>query len=68
MDPLQIGVLLRYATGHEMHSALPGAPVVLDDAARWVRSRAAAAAVLRRVADAVAPEPALGRPRLNAAS
>jgi hypothetical protein len=45
------------ATQNLAHSALPGAPVVRDDAGRPARGRSAAAALLRRAADRLAPEP-----------
>ena len=58
MDPLAImAVVSNRATTHLAHSALPDAPVVPDDVrvpAR-VRTRAAAATLLHRLADAVAP-------------
>jgi hypothetical protein len=55
MDPLQFAALTRYLHNPEALSALPDAPVVPEPAPRWVRSRSVAAAVLRRVADVVAP-------------
>jgi|tagenome__1003787_1003787.scaffolds.fasta_scaffold20494407_2 hypothetical protein len=45
------------ATQSLAHSALPGAPVVGDDAPGRARTRSAAAALLRRAADRLAPEP-----------
>jgi hypothetical protein len=38
-------------------SALPGAPVIADRAHRPARTRFAAAALLRRAADRLAPDP-----------
>lgn len=58
MDPLAImTVVSNRAMRAEAHSALPDAPVVEVDerAPVIVRTRAAAAGALRRVADAVAP-------------
>jgi hypothetical protein len=46
------------ATHSLANSALPGAPVIPDDARRPPRTRSAAAALLRRAADRLAPEPA----------
>lgn len=64
MDPLQTATLMQYLHNDLARSALPGAPVAPDDAVRWARTRAATAGVLRRVADAVAPEPQPARPTL----
>lgn len=64
MDFLQMAILSKDLHGDLARSALPNAPVVPDDAARFIRSRAAAAGILRRVADLVAPEPATVRPKL----
>ena len=67
MDPLQYATLTQYLHNPEAFSALPDAPVVPESAARWARSRRAAAAVLHRVADVVAPEPVTVRPKLAGA-
>ena len=64
MDLLQMAILSKDLRGDLARSALPNAPVVPDDPVRFARSRAVAAAVLHRVADVVAPEPAANRPRL----
>jgi len=45
------------ATHNLASSALPGAPIVPDAARTTARSRSAAAALLRRAADRLAPEP-----------
>jgi hypothetical protein len=45
------------ATENLATSALPGAPVLRDSAPRPARTRSAAAALLRRAADRLAPEP-----------
>jgi hypothetical protein len=45
------------ATQNLAGSALPGAPVVREDARSPARSRSAAAALLRRAADRLAPDP-----------
>ena len=58
MDPLAImTIVANRAVAGEAWSALPDAPVVeVDERERVsVRTRAAAAAALRRLADAVAP-------------
>jgi hypothetical protein len=65
MDPLQMANLGRHLHNDLAHSALPGAPVVPDDAVRWARTRQAAAGILRRVADVVAPAPLPTGPRLT---
>ena len=67
MDPLQFATLSQYLHDPEAFSALPDAPVVPESAARWARTRRAAAAVLHRVADVVAPDPAPVRPKLAGA-
>ncbi len=45
------------ATANLATSALPGAPKLREDARRPARTRSAAAALLRRAADRLAPEP-----------
>ena len=45
------------ATHSLANSALPGAPVIRESARSQARTRSAAAALLRRAADALAPEP-----------
>jgi hypothetical protein len=45
------------ATHNLANSALPGAPVVREPSRSRGRSRSAAAALLRRAADRLAPEP-----------
>jgi hypothetical protein len=45
------------ATQDLAHSALPGAPVVPHAARQPARTRSAAAALLRRAADRLAPDP-----------
>jgi hypothetical protein len=45
------------ATHNLANSALPGAPVVRDAARQPARTRSAAAALLRRAADRLAPDP-----------
>ncbi len=45
------------ATHSLASSALPGAPVIREDARRPPRTRSAAAARLRRAADRLAPDP-----------
>jgi hypothetical protein len=45
------------ATHSLASSALPGAPVIREDARRPPRTRSAAAALLRRAADRLAPDP-----------
>jgi hypothetical protein len=45
------------ATQSLANSALPGAPVIPDAEPRPARTRSAAAALLRRAADRLAPEP-----------
>jgi hypothetical protein len=45
------------ATQNLASSALPGAPVVRDTVRTPPRARSAAAALLRRAADRLAPEP-----------
>jgi hypothetical protein len=45
------------ATRNLANSALPGAPVLRDATPRPARARLAAAAVLRRAADLLAPDP-----------
>jgi hypothetical protein len=45
------------ATRDLAHSALPGAPVVQAAAPARPRTRSAAAALLRRAADRLAPDP-----------
>jgi hypothetical protein len=67
MDPLQFATLTQHLHNPEALSALPDAPVVPEPVARWARSRRAAAAVLHRVADVVAPDPAPFRPKLAGA-
>ena len=47
----------RSATVSAAHSALPGAPVVRGAARQPARTRSAAAALLRRAADRLAPDP-----------
>jgi hypothetical protein len=64
MDPLQFAALSHYLYNPEAFSALPNAPTVPDVPIRWARARAATAGILRRVADAVAPEPTYARPTL----
>jgi hypothetical protein len=64
MDPLQMAALGQHLHNDAARSALPDAPVVPDEAVRWARTRHAAAGVLRRVADVVAPETSPARPRL----
>jgi hypothetical protein len=64
MDPLQMAALGKQFVNDLAHSALPDAPVVPDAGVHWGRLRAAAAGILRRVADIVAPEPAPASPRL----
>jgi hypothetical protein len=44
------------ATQNLANSALPGAPVLRDGARRPARTRSAAAALLRRAADRLAPD------------
>jgi hypothetical protein len=64
MEPLQMAVFARYLGNDAAGSALPDAPVVPEGAVRWSRTRSGAAAVLRRVADAIAPAAVLARPTL----
>jgi hypothetical protein len=45
------------ATQNLAQSALPGAPVIRESARSRARTRSAAAALLRRAADRLAPEP-----------
>jgi hypothetical protein len=45
------------ATSRLANSALPGAPVIRSAAPAPPRTRSAAAALLRRVADRLAPDP-----------
>ncbi len=45
------------ATENLATSALPGAPVIGEEARRPARTRSAAAALLRRAADRLAPDP-----------
>jgi hypothetical protein len=67
MDPLQMTALTPFVHNDEARSALAGAPIRPDDVVRFVRTRAVAARVLHRVADAVAPETGTARPTLAAA-
>ena len=56
MDQLQIATLLPgHISKTHVHSALPGAPTVPHDVSARDRGRGALAAVLHRLADAVAP-------------
>jgi hypothetical protein len=64
MDPLQMAYLGRTLRNDTAHSALPDAPVVPERARKLKRSRTSAAGILRRLADALAPEPAASRLRL----
>jgi hypothetical protein len=66
MDPLQMTQLTKHLRNDLALSALPDAPVVPAADPRWTRARAAAAAVLHRVADLVAPAPAAARHTLTA--
>jgi hypothetical protein len=65
MDPLQVTILTQGMRNEQARSALPGAPVVPEQPARLARSRTAAAGLLRRVADVVAPAHEATRPTLT---
>lgn len=56
MDPLHMNLLTSTLHNDLAHSALPNAPVVPDAESRTARSRTVAAGLLRRLADAVAPD------------
>jgi hypothetical protein len=45
------------ATASLANSALPGAPMIREDARHPARTRSAAATLLRRAADRLAPDP-----------
>ena len=66
MDPLHMNLLTSTLHNDLAHSALPNAPVVPHTESRMARRRSTAAVLLRRLADAVAPEVAAPRPTLTA--
>jgi hypothetical protein len=66
MDPLHMNLLSSTLHNDLARSALPNAPVVIDSESRVARGRSAAAGLLRRLADVVAPDAQTPRPTLTA--